>query len=78
MLVPKNLLRDVDWKYFQIIFKKSTQGIIQYNFYTNEKEFDKELTYKLATKDDSFDFAIVPAYWFNHLNKLANISFKIS
>ncbi len=77
ILAPKNLVSNIAWRFFQINFKKNSWWIVKFKFYDNPIEYDKDLTYKLATKDDSFDFAIVPAYWFNHLNKVTNISFKI-
>jgi len=78
ILAPKNTLSPIAWRFFQIRFKKYTKWLIKINFYDNLKNYDKDLTYKLATKDNTFDFALVPAYWFNHLNKITNIEFKIS
>jgi len=77
ILAPYNLESKLAWRFFQINFKKHSGWIIKFKFYKNGKDYDKDLTYKLATKDQNFDFAIVPAYWFNHLNNITDISFQV-
>ena len=77
ILAPKSLLSPIAWRFFQINFKKNSWWIVKYNFYENEKKYNKDLIYKLVTKDNSFDFAIIPAYWFNQIEKINDVSFKI-
>lgn len=77
ILIPENLLSNISIKVFKINFKRKSGWDIKFSFYWDEKSYDKDLTYKLAVKDDSFDFAIVPAYRFSHLNNIENISFKV-
>lgn len=76
ILAPKNLISNIAWKIFKYKFKKQTWWNIQLKFYQNEIDYNKDLIYKLVTKSNDFDLAIIPAYWYNQIKKVSSESFK--
>ncbi len=64
-------------KLFKFKYKKESWGTLNYENYDNLEEYNKELVYKLATKSDDFDLAIIPWEWFDDIWYLSDVSFKI-
>jgi len=77
ILTLKNLNSKKDWELFAKKYKNLTDGTINVKYYDDLNTYREKLVYKLATKSDDFDFAIIPAEWFYNTEYLANLSFKL-
>lgn len=78
ILTYKNLVSEKAWKLFAYKYKKLTSGNLKLKFKNNLKQFNKDLIYSLATKDSSFDIAIIPEYWFQDIEEFSKWWFKIN
>jgi hypothetical protein len=76
-LYPDQLFDLKSEKIFNLKLKKSKNGNLVFDKYSNLEEYHKELVYKLAMKEDDFDLAIIPSEWFDDITELSNTSFKI-
>jgi len=65
------------WKIFNIKYHKLTSWTIETVFYNDLQKYNKDLIYKLATKNNDFDLAIIPAEWFENTDELSKLSFKL-
>lgn len=77
ILSYKKVVDDKTRKLFNFKYKKESLGILYYKNYDNLEEYNKELVYKLATKSDDFDLAIIPSEWFDDISYLLNTSFNL-
>ncbi len=78
ILAPENLVSKLAWKIFNYKFKKNTWWKIKLKFYQNEIDYNKDLIYKIVTKSDKFDLAIIPAYWYNQIQSISKSEFKLN
>jgi len=65
-------------KIFILKYKKESWWLINFKNYNNLEIYSKELIYKLATKQNDFDLAIIPSEWFDNIENLLKNSFKIN
>jgi len=65
------------WKLFNIKYKAKTWWEIDVKYYKNISDYNKDLIYKLATKNTDFDLAIIPSEWFKNTEELTKLSFKL-
>ena len=65
------------WKIFDKKYNKATSWNIETVYYNNIDEYNKDLIYKLATKSDDFDLAVIPAEWFKNTEELSKLSFNL-
>lgn len=56
-------------KVFNFKLKKESWGSVSFKSYANLKEYSKDIVYKLATKTDEFDLAIIPSHWYIDISK---------
>ena len=77
ILTPNNLNSPLAWKLFNLKYKKETWWEFKVKYYSNIKDYKEKLIYKLATKSDDFDFAIIPSEWFQNTEQFSKLSFKL-